>query len=169
MYSQLSYLLGISHDMCLLRDMLSTFWLPDLSQNQLWRQMGRLFSALYSEWPWWQSILQWSLHLTAIQVYDYMLWLRASVSFWLTNMFPIGHVNEYPIMQFFGNPRHSANDSIYNFDWVFLEIPVKNCIVGMWGMGMPNSQSITIHYGLYTWWPDVSITTVYKYLSSESV
>ena len=26
---------------------------------------------------------------------------------------------------------HSVNDSIYDFDRVFLEIPVKNCIVGM--------------------------------------
>ena len=26
---------------------------------------------------------------------------------------------------------HSVNDSLYDFDWVFLEIPVKNCIVGM--------------------------------------
>ena len=26
---------------------------------------------------------------------------------------------------------HSGNDSISDFDWVFLEIPVKNCIVGM--------------------------------------
>ena len=26
---------------------------------------------------------------------------------------------------------YPINDSIYYFDWVFLEIPVKNCIVGM--------------------------------------
>ena len=26
---------------------------------------------------------------------------------------------------------HSDNDSIYYFDWVFLEIPMKTCIVGM--------------------------------------
>ena len=43
----------------------------------------------------------------------------------------IGHVNEYPTIHYFGNPKHSVNDSIYDFDWVFLEIPVKNCIVGM--------------------------------------
>ena len=42
----------------------------------------------------------------------------------------IGHVNEYPTMHYFGNPKHSANDSIYDFDWVFPEIPVKNCIMG---------------------------------------
>ena len=42
----------------------------------------------------------------------------------------IGH--EYPTMHFFGNPRHSVIYSIiYDFVWVFLEIPVKNCIMGM--------------------------------------
>ena len=25
----------------------------------------------------------------------------------------------------------TINGSVYDFDWVFLEIPVKNCIVGM--------------------------------------
>ena len=44
----------------------------------------------------------------------------------------IGHVNEYPTMRYFG----IVNESIYDFVWVFLEIPVKNlwefvCIVGM--------------------------------------
>ena len=34
-------------------------------------------------------------------------------------------------MHYFGNPRHSVNDRIYGFDWVFLEITVENCIVGM--------------------------------------
>ena len=44
----------------------------------------------------------------------------------------IGHVNEYPTMHYFENPRHSVNDSIlYDFDWEFLEVPVKNCMVGM--------------------------------------
>ena len=43
----------------------------------------------------------------------------------------IGHVNEYPSMRCFGIPAHSVNDSIYDFDWVFVEIPVKCCIVGM--------------------------------------
>ena len=28
-------------------------------------------------------------------------------------------------------PTNSVNDSIFIFDWVFLEIPLKNCIVGM--------------------------------------
>ena len=31
---------------------------------------------------------------------------------------------------FWKSQTHSVNDSIHNFDWVFLEIPVKNCIVG---------------------------------------
>ena len=26
---------------------------------------------------------------------------------------------------------HSVNDSVYDFHWVCLEIPVENCIVGM--------------------------------------
>ena len=29
------------------------------------------------------------------------------------------------------NQTHAVNDSLYDFEWVFLEIPVKNCIVGM--------------------------------------
>ena len=34
---------------------------------------------------------------------------------------------------FLKSQTHSVNvhDSIYDIDWVFLEIPVKNCIVGM--------------------------------------
>ena len=32
---------------------------------------------------------------------------------------------------FWDSQTHSLNDSIYNFDWVFLEIPVRNCIAGM--------------------------------------
>ena len=43
---------------------------------------------------------------------------------------PIGHVNEYPTMHYFGNPGHSVNDSIHNFDWVFPEIPARYCILG---------------------------------------
>ena len=40
----------------------------------------------------------------------------------------IRHVNEYPTMHYFRNPRQTKSiNSIYNFDWVFLEIPVKNC------------------------------------------
>ena len=42
----------------------------------------------------------------------------------------IGHVNEYPTMHYFENQRHThSNNSIYDFDWVFLEIPVKNFIM----------------------------------------
>ena len=44
-----------------------------------------------------------------------------SPSMWLT----IGHVNEYPTMHYFGIPGHTQD-----FDWVFLVIPVINCIVG---------------------------------------
>ena len=43
----------------------------------------------------------------------------------------IGHIYDYPTMHYFGNPRHSVYDGIYDFDWVFLEVPVKNCIVRM--------------------------------------
>ena len=28
-------------------------------------------------------------------------------------------------------PTHSVKDSIYDLDWIFLEIPMKYCIVGM--------------------------------------
>ena len=41
------------------------------------------------------------------------------------------HVNEHPTMHYFGNPRHTQSMIAYDFDWVFLEIPVKNCIMGM--------------------------------------
>ena len=36
-------------------------------------------------------------------------------------------------MYYFGNLKHThlVNDSTYDFNLVFLEIPVKNCIVGM--------------------------------------
>ena len=44
----------------------------------------------------------------------------------------IGHVAEYPTMHYFGNPRHTWSMVAYMiFDWVFLEIPVKNWFVGM--------------------------------------
>ena len=42
----------------------------------------------------------------------------------------IGHFNGYPTMHYFGNPGHSVNDSVHNFDWVFLEIPARYCILG---------------------------------------
>ena len=45
------------------------------------------------------------------------------------------HVNEYPTLHNFGNPELTQSmivDSVCDFDWVFLEIPVKNWIVGMW-------------------------------------
>ena len=41
---------------------------------------------------------------------------------------PIRRVNEYPTMHY-RNPRHIRLMITYNFDWVFLGIPVKNCIV----------------------------------------
>ena len=44
----------------------------------------------------------------------------------------IGNVNEYPTMHYFGNPRHTQSIvSIYDFDRVILEIPVKCCLMGM--------------------------------------
>ena len=44
---------------------------------------------------------------------------------------PIGHVNEYSTTHYFWNPRHTQSMIAYDFDRVFLEIPVKNCIMGM--------------------------------------
>ena len=44
----------------------------------------------------------------------------------------IGHVKEYSTMQYFGNPRHTQSMMAYMIlTEFFLEIPVKNCIVGM--------------------------------------
>ena len=42
----------------------------------------------------------------------------------------IAHVNECPTMHYFGNPKHTQS-MIANMTltWVFLEIPVINCIV----------------------------------------
>ena len=34
-------------------------------------------------------------------------------------------------MHYFENPRHTQSVIAYNFDRVYLEIPGKNCIVGM--------------------------------------
>ena len=49
-------------------------------------------------------------------------------------------------MLYFGNPRHTeSNNSIYDVDGVFLEIPVKNCIVGMLLTG-PNCTKITNYF-----------------------
>ena len=40
-----------------------------------------------------------------------------------------GHDNEYPTMHYFEIPEtYPVNDSIKDFDSVFLEIPAKNCI-----------------------------------------
>ena len=44
----------------------------------------------------------------------------------------MGHVNEYPTMHCFGIPRHTQSMIVYKIlTEVFLEIQVKNCIVGM--------------------------------------
>ena len=43
----------------------------------------------------------------------------------------IGYVYEYPTMHYFWIPRHNQSIIAYKTDWVFLEIPVENCIVGM--------------------------------------
>ena len=63
-------------------------------------------------------------------------WYHTIVSpdnpFTLIHWYIIGHVNEYPTMHYFGNPRHTQSiNSIYDFDRVFLEIPVKGCLMGM--------------------------------------
>ena len=45
----------------------------------------------------------------------------------------IGHVNEYHTMHYFRNPRHTQSIITYKIltEYLFLENPVKNCIVGM--------------------------------------
>ena len=43
----------------------------------------------------------------------------------------IRNVNEYPSMHHFGTPTLPVNVSLYDFDWIFLEIPVKKCIMGI--------------------------------------
>ena len=57
-----------------------------------------------------------------------------TLSGWIANNVSasqIGLVNEYPTMHYFGNPRHTQSMITYDFDRIFLEIPVKYCIVGM--------------------------------------
>ena len=49
----------------------------------------------------------------------------------LTSLNVKGHVNEYPTMHYFGIPWHTQSMIAYDFDWVFLEIPVRNCIAEM--------------------------------------
>ena len=43
----------------------------------------------------------------------------------------IGHVNQYPKMRYFGNPRHTQAIVAYMILSDFPEIPVKNCTVAM--------------------------------------
>ena len=44
----------------------------------------------------------------------------------------IGHVNEYPTMHYFGNPRHTQSMIGYMIlTEYFVEIPIEKCIVGM--------------------------------------
>ena len=45
----------------------------------------------------------------------------------------IGYGYEYPTMHYFGNTRHTQSmiALIYDFDCLCMEIPEKNCIVGM--------------------------------------
>ena len=47
------------------------------------------------------------------------------------SQFTIGCVNEYPIMHYIGIPRHTQSMIAYNCDWVFLDIRLENCIVGI--------------------------------------
>ena len=44
---------------------------------------------------------------------------------------PIGQFYEYPTMHHIGKSRHIQTMIAYDFDWVFLEIPVRSCIVRM--------------------------------------
>ena len=53
-------------------------------------------------------------------------------SFWSLVFDLIGHVNEYPTMHYFGIPGNTQSMIPYKIlTWVFPEIPVKICIVGM--------------------------------------
>ena len=56
-----------------------------------------------------------------------MLRQRFGQHFTLFRRGTIGHVNEYPTMHYFGNPGRTWSMVAQ----VFLEIPVKNCLVGM--------------------------------------
>ena len=47
------------------------------------------------------------------------------------SMLIIGHGIEHPTMHYFGNPRHTPSIIAYMILTVFLEIPVKNWIVGI--------------------------------------
>ena len=53
--------------------------------------------------------------------------------------FIIGHVIEYPTMYYFRNPRHTQSIITYKIltEYLFLENPVKNCIVGGNVFNMP--------------------------------
>ena len=50
-------------------------------------------------------------------------------------------------MHYFGNPRHSQTVIAYDFYWVFLEIPVKKCIVGML-FRFPAKSTLAIYLSL---------------------
>ena len=55
---------------------------------------------------------------------------------------------------------HAVNVSIYNFDCIFLEIPVKNCIVGMlWTCPIPASTDMD--------WTDSELLTMEDEISAE--
>ena len=53
-----------------------------------------------------------NVHVHIIWNSNRALWVPDNACFWISQ-------------------THSVNDSMYEFDWVFLEISVKNCIVGM--------------------------------------
>ena len=82
---------------------------------------------------------------------NYFVWALC-VKLWNdTRNFQIWHVNEYPKIHYLGIPRGTQSMIAYqDFDWVFLEIPVKNCIVGMlltcpivmWNNWKSSSQTI---------------------------
>ena len=65
----------------------------------------------------------------------------------------IARVNEYPTMHNFGIPRHTQSMITYDFDRVFLEISMKNCI-----MRMLFSICIT-----YLWKEQIPTPCVWKY------
>ena len=59
-----------------------------------------------------------------------------------------GHVNEYPTMHYFGNPGHTQLVTAhYDFNRVFLEIAMKNCVVGMLLTCPIHAAVMFIYYG----------------------
>ena len=90
----------------------SWWWIKHCSS---WHYIRPTLQIYRYEHIWLLNCLGDKQHLTllnSIDIYRACLWVSRNALFWKSQ-------------------THSVNDSIYNFDWVFLEIPVKNCMVRM--------------------------------------